>query len=175
MGEWAVGAGPPPPPRPRVPPPGRVEFVVVGEASSQGSMSFYGQGRVAHGRPAHARSLAVWRAAVAAAGREAMEAAGRALLTGPVGVEVVFFLERPLVHHRGRRRSHPVRDDAPLFSAAKPDLDKLVRALLDSLTGVAWVDDGQVAEVRAVKRYAAPDPLGARVAVWTLAVGGGAS
>ncbi|MGI8622680.1 MAG: RusA family crossover junction endodeoxyribonuclease [Solirubrobacteraceae bacterium] len=134
-------------------------------------MQFFGQGRVAHGRPAHAAALKVWRSAVGEAGRVAMEAAGRALLSGPVAVEVVFFLERPLVHHRGRRRSHPVRGDAPTLNATLPDLDKLVRALLDSLTGVVWVDDGQVAQVAAVKRYAAPDPLGARVAVWALADG----
>ncbi len=180
-GEWAVGAGPPPgppPPGPRVgpppvgpPPPGRVGFRVEGDPVSQGSMAFYGGGRVAHGRPAHARALAVWRAAVGEAGRAAMVAAGSGLLEGAVGVEVVFYVERPLVHFSGRRRSHPVRADAPTLNASKPDLDKLVRALLDSLTAVVWVDDGQVAQVTATKRYAAPDPLGARVAVWALAEG----
>lgn len=131
-------------------------------------MQFYGKGRVGHGRPAHARGLMAWRSAVAAAGGEAMAAAGAELFVGAVGVAVTFWVPRPLVHHRGRRRSHPVREDAPLFSAAKPDVDKLVRALLDSLTGVVWGDDAQVAQVTAEKRYAAPDPPGARVAVWAL-------
>lgn len=147
---------------------GRVEFTVVGSPSSQGSMSFYGKGRVSHGRPAHARALTAWRAAVAAAGREAMVAAGLPPFHGPVGVELRFVLERPLHHHRGRRRSHPVRDDAPEFSHSKPDLDKLVRAAIDAITmaEVVWGDDAQVAEVRAFKRYGEP---GARVAVWPLA------
>lgn len=148
---------------------GRVEFMVAGEAVSQGSMTFYERG-VAHGRPAHARTLAVWRSAVAAAGREAMVAAGLPPFHGPVGVELRFVLERPLHHHRGRRRSHPVRDDAPEFSHSKPDLDKLVRAAIDAITmaEVVWGDDAQVAEVRAFKRYGEP---GARVAVWALAEG----
>jgi Holliday junction resolvase RusA-like endonuclease len=35
-----------------------------------------------------------------------------------------------------------------------PDLDKLIRAVLDGLTGVAYKDDGQVVRISAVKIYA---------------------
>jgi Holliday junction resolvase RusA-like endonuclease len=35
-----------------------------------------------------------------------------------------------------------------------PDLDKLVRAILDSLTGVVWRDDAQVVDIVARKVYA---------------------
>jgi Holliday junction resolvase RusA-like endonuclease len=35
-----------------------------------------------------------------------------------------------------------------------PDLDKLIRAVLDGLTGVAYKDDGQVVRITAVKIYA---------------------
>lgn len=35
----------------------------------------------------------------------------------------------------------------------KPDLDKLLRAVMDALTGVAYKDDSQVVSVTAVKRY----------------------
>jgi len=134
-------------------------------------MAFYGGGRVAHGRPAHALALARWRSAVAETGREAMVAAGAGPFVGAVAVEVTFYVRRPLAHFSGRRRSHPVRDDAPTFSSTVPDLDKLVRALLDSLTGVVWGDDSQVAVIQAEKRYAAPEPAGARVAVWPLVEG----
>lgn len=100
-----------------------------------------------------------------------MASVGSELFVGAVGVEVVFFLPRPLAHFSGRRRSHPVRADAPVFSSTLPDADKLVRGLLDGLTGVAWGDDSQVAVIQAEKRYAAPEPAGARVAVWALAEG----
>ena len=40
-----------------------------------------------------------------------------------------------------------------------PDIDKLARALLDALTGVVWVDDKQVVELRAVKNYDQQDRL----------------
>ena len=35
----------------------------------------------------------------------------------------------------------------------KPDLDKLVRSVMDALTGYAFVDDSQVIEVEASKRF----------------------
>lgn len=36
----------------------------------------------------------------------------------------------------------------------RPDIDKLQRALLDALTGIAYEDDGQVVDVHAWKSYA---------------------
>lgn len=35
----------------------------------------------------------------------------------------------------------------------RPDLDKLVRAVLDALTGIAYIDDGQVIGITASKIY----------------------
>jgi len=35
----------------------------------------------------------------------------------------------------------------------KPDVDKLARALLDALTGVAYGDDAQVVEMHVCKTY----------------------
>jgi len=35
----------------------------------------------------------------------------------------------------------------------RPDIDKLCRAVLDSLTGVAWDDDAQVVRLVAIKAY----------------------
>lgn len=39
----------------------------------------------------------------------------------------------------------------------KPDVDKLVRATLDALTGVLFVDDAQVVELNASKNYGTPE------------------
>jgi len=62
----------------------------------------------------------------------------------PVGVRLVFSFRRP--------ESLPRKHTLP---ARKPDIDKLVRATLDALTGVLFYDDGQVVQVSAVKQYAA--------------------
>jgi crossover junction endodeoxyribonuclease RusA len=64
-------------------------------------------------------------------------------LTGPVRLLVAFYLPRP--------KSLPKK---VLHHVKKPDLDKLVRSVKDGLTRVAWKDDSQVVDVKAIKRYA---------------------
>ena len=44
-----------------------------------------------------------------------------------------------------------------IFPTVKPDLDKLLRAILDACTGVIWRDDGQVVEIVSQKRYGLPE------------------
>ncbi len=42
------------------------------------------------------------------------------------------------------------------MAGRRPDLDKLCRACLDSLTGIVWRDDAQVVRLEASKDYGAP-------------------
>ncbi len=56
-----------------------------------------------------------------------------------------------LEFHVARPKSIPKKRTEP---AVKPDLDKLVRATMDALKSVLYVDDGQVTELRAKKKYA---------------------
>ena len=64
-----------------------------------------------------------------------------------------------------RRRAWPDR---------RPDLDKLCRACLDSLTGIVWRDDTQVVHLEASKDYGAPgvmiwvEPIASREVAPTL-------
>lgn len=47
-----------------------------------------------------------------------------------------------------------------------PDLDKLVRCVLDALTGLLWKDDGQVWKIEASKAYVDPSyPPGVHIEV----------
>ncbi len=75
--------------------------------------------------------------------------AGVQPLEGPVMVVLTFVLPRPL---RLGRRSDP---DDEIPAPARPDLDNLVKSVLDGLNGVAWADDGAVTPVMARKRYTA--------------------
>ena len=43
--------------------------------------------------------------------------------------------------------------DGMLWRPARPDIDKLARAVLDALTGIVWVDDDQVVELVCRKRW----------------------
>ena len=59
----------------------------------------------------------------------------------PVALDIVFNFTKP---HSAKKRESPV---------VKPDLDKLCRAVLDSLTGVIYADDAQVIQLTAGKYY----------------------
>jgi len=47
------------------------------------------------------------------------------------------------------------RAPAGAYPTRPPDVDKVARALLDALTGIAYVDDAQVVELLISKRYGA--------------------
>ena len=107
-------------------------FFVKGRPVPLGSLMFI------HGRPIHARAtdLAVWRADIA---RNA-ELFGFKPIASAVRVELDFIMSKPKSAKR-------------MFPSVKPDLDKLVRAVLDGLTGVAYEDDSQVVFIKATKTY----------------------
>ena len=85
-----------------------------------------------------------WQQLVAEAAGRARDAAGAALLDGPVRLRVEFHLPRP--KSLSKRVLHHTK---------KPDLDKLVRSVKDGLSRVIWHDDAQVVDVEAHKGYAA--------------------
>lgn len=71
-----------------------------------------------------------------------------------VEVEATFVLKRPGTHYGTGRNAGKVKNSAPnLPTGKKLDIDKLSRALLDALTGVAYVDDGQVTRLNVNKAY----------------------
>lgn len=78
------------------------------------------------------------------------------LWEAPLVVGIQFRLARPKNHYlpaNSRRDTPFLRDNAPKHPAGKPDLDKLIRAVLDALTGLVWRDDSQVVHVEAWKLY----------------------
>lgn len=104
-----------------------VEFWVAGAAAPQGSKRHVGGGRMIES----SKALGPWRELVASAGQMAM--AGSNLMTGAVVMVADFALPRV----------QAIRKATPPHTK-KPDLDKILRALGDSLTGVVYVDDSQI-------------------------------
>ena len=99
--------------------------------------------------PDHRKELRLWRRSVAlVAGQQRVMP-----LEGPVGVSLDF----KLIRGKTVKRTYPT---------VKPDLDKLERAVLDALTGIAWLDDAQVVEVRKRKFYADGDGAGLIISIW---------
>lgn len=111
-----------------------IQFRVDGKPIPQGSMSAV-NGHIFHSQGS---ALASWRAGIAIAARHA----GAQPSSRPILMTMVFVFQKP----KTVTRSEPT---------VPPDLDKLVRAVLDGLTAVAYKDDSQVTEIRAAKVYGA--------------------
>jgi crossover junction endodeoxyribonuclease RusA len=124
--------------------PRRVTFTVNGFAQPKGSAKAFvavspGRAPRAIVTQDNARGKG-WQQLVA---EQAQSVAGNALFLGPVVLTVVFHLPRPV------SLPQKVRQHTRL-----PDLDKLLRAVGDGLTGTVVLDDKQIVDIHARKCYA---------------------
>jgi Holliday junction resolvase RusA-like endonuclease len=76
-------------------------------------------------------------------------------IEGPICLAVEFHFTRPKNHFQIRRGELAgVKAAAPLWKEAKPDIDNLLKAVMDALTQVgAWRDDAQVCETVVRKKF----------------------
>ena len=141
-------------------------FTAIGQPAPQGSHTAVvnprtGRAQVLEGRDRAQRARhADWRSTVAQEAWVAMTRARRTTpFLGPVSVHLTFRLHRPTSANAAWR-----------WQWKRPDIDKLTRAVLDSLTVAGVVaDDGQVAELVVRKLLAAPgEALGVDVSVTAL-------
>jgi Holliday junction resolvase RusA-like endonuclease len=95
-----------------------------------------------------------WREVI---GWAAREATGE-LIEVPCSVAAVFYLPRPASIPKHVR-----------YPGKRPDLDKLIRACLDAMTGIVFKDDSLVVTVDACKRYVeSGHQLGVQITVGSL-------
>jgi len=127
-----------------------IAFTVYGEPIPQGSKTRTRWGGIREDNP----RTKPWRAAVASEAALAMD--GRPLLVGPVALHAVFTFPRPKAHYGTGRNAGTVKPSAPMHHTKTPDLDKLLRALGDGLTGVLLRDDSQLWRITAEKVYGEP-------------------
>ena len=124
----------------------RIYLHINGIAQPQGSKTVY-NGRAVD---ANAAKLKPWRKSIT---KQVGEQLGDWQLTeAPMSVRLLFVLPRPKTV---TRKHHTV----------KPDLDKLVRAVLDGITDTkaVWKDDSQVVLLKAMKEYTVDEPAHVRV------------
>ena len=126
---------------------------VNGIPAPQGSKRHVGGGRMVES----SRAVGPWREAVRAETQRAL--AGVMVpefdIFGPILVDVCFWLPRP--------KTLPKKVELP---TKRPDLDKLVRAVLDGLVeGGAFADDSQVVSLIATKDFATSRPPGCLIIV----------
>lgn len=137
-----------------------VSFFVDGVPQPQGSKRHVGNGRMIES----AKGLKAWRREVTDAAVLAM--ADRHWLDGALFLSAVFYLPRPKGHYRAGRYAGQLRDSAPVWHVVKPDVDKLVRALGDAMTGIVYQDDSRIAGCLPLKVYG--DRPGVRITVTQL-------
>jgi len=131
------------------------EFAVGGVPVPQGSKTVF----MVKGKPvladANSKALKPWRTAVAAVVRSVgFRSIPR---ERAVAVSAVFTFERPKTVKRE-------------FPTVKPDLDKLIRAVMDAVTDSGlWADDCQVVDMRIRKQYG--DLPGVRVRIGRVSEG----
>lgn len=80
-----------------------------------------------------------------------------------LAVAIVFRLVRPGGHWA---KKGGLRPSAPLSPQVKPDVDKLARATIDSLSGLVFDDDARIVRLVVSKEYATPGREGAEIRVW---------
>lgn len=130
---------------------------IPGVPAPQGSKRFLGKS--ARGRVRMVESsdrVAPWRADVRSKVEEVMRNGGAEEPTSAaVVLSARFVFVRPKSHYGTGRNSELVKQSAPRLpmDSNRGDLDKLLRAVLDAMTGIAFADDGQVAQINAGKEW----------------------
>jgi crossover junction endodeoxyribonuclease RusA len=129
----------------------RTEFVVLGEPQPQGSKTIVQRKgrrpRVIEDNP----DTVPWRERVERVARTAMD--GQPAATGPLRLTATFVFRRPAGHYGTGRNSGRLKPSAPVYVRTRPDVDKLLRAIGDAITGAICRDDSQIVIAHAEKHY----------------------
>ena len=64
-------------------------------------------------------------------------------MTGPIVMDIAFFKVKPKSYSKNT-----------IYWTKKPDIDNMIKLVLDALNGVFFVDDAQVMRISASKQYA---------------------
>ena len=84
---------------------------------------------------------------------QAKQYAPKSPIVGVVKLRVWFCMPRPKSHYRTGKFAGILKDSAPIRHTKKPDIDNLLKLVMDSLNKVFWKDDSQVCNVIAQKLY----------------------
>lgn len=72
-------------------------------------------------------------------------------LSTALGLTITFYFSRPKSHFN---RKGVLLPSSPILHTKKPDIDNLIKFVLDALNGHLYVDDSQVVSISATKQYA---------------------
>jgi Holliday junction resolvase RusA-like endonuclease len=122
----------------------KLHFTVLGHPEPQGSVrAFMPKGWNRPVLTSDNKDLKAWRGVVAIAAQKACKADGRRFpvdAAAAVQIDLHFCFKAP---KRG----------GGTYKTTRPDIDKLIRGVLDALTGIVYADDAQVVRVIASKEF----------------------
>lgn len=123
-----------------------VAFNIPGEPQGKGRARV---GKInGHARMFTPAKTAAYESLVALAASQAMRDAGP--FCGALAVEITATHTVPASWSKKRRHE---AISGLLAPTCKPDIDNIVKAIADGGNGVVWVDDKQIVDLRAIKRY----------------------
>ena len=117
-----------------------------------------GRPRFANGRAYKDKKDATNEAVIASACLQASIETGVPLPAHPkegTGFDVTIYACYPIAKNLSQEKRRQIAD-GKRFPTRKPDIDNIIKAVLDALSGKAWVDDSAVTSVLAEKYYGEP-------------------
>lgn len=141
---------------------------IPGDPTPQGRPRFVRRGRfVGAVDPERSRN---WKKHARNCIRDTMAANGSTALQGPLHLSVLFAFACPASHCPKPTKRNPSPEPLPRrWRASRPDLDNLVKAVMDAANGLVFDDDSQVVTIEARKVWAAQgEPAGVHVTVQTV-------
>jgi Holliday junction resolvase RusA-like endonuclease len=125
-----------------------IQFTIPGDPVAKGrARATMVQGRARMYTP---DKTASYEGKVAYLAKQAM--AGAAPLTGPVALTIRAVFAIPASWTKKRLSAQAIK---PEWVTKKPDLDNCEKVVCDSLNGVCYLDDSQVASMQSIKVYGA--------------------
>ena len=80
-------------------------------------------------------------------------------LAGDIMLKAIFYMPRPKSHYRTGKYKHVLKEGVPEYHRFTPDLDNLVKFLMDTVQGKnrMVIDDSQICMLQAEKVYGFPE------------------
>jgi len=79
-------------------------------------------------------------------------------MDGPIEANLIFYFSRPKNHYGTGKNSNKLKDNIDTWHSKKKDLDNLIKFVLDSLNGKAYLDDSQICIINSAKLYTNSNP-----------------
>ena len=84
-------------------------------------------------------------------------------VTTALRVEIVIYKSIPKSFSKVKRK---LANEGKIYPIVKPDIDNYVKSVLDGLNGVLFMDDKQIVDFRAIKKYS--DNPRVEVTAWSV-------